>query len=142
MLHTTGLTSLDKGLSIQINLCDSLFSDLDQPTFNTSSQKSISIVEGRYLSVVCNATSNPNAEYRWTNSSGQIISGTRSLVFQAIKRSDAKAYTCIAVNAAGLETMSSLMVDVQCELKVYASVSHVISYVSSRHLPKVASKYC
>ena len=100
----------------QNNICESLFSDLDKPSFNTSSQISTSIVEGRYLSVVCNATSNPNAEYRWANSSGQIISNTRILVLPTIQRSDAKTYTCIANNSAGLETKSSLLVDVLCEL--------------------------
>ena len=98
---------------------NSLLLDLDRPAFNTSSQSNISVVEGRYLSVVCNATSNPNAEYRWTNPSGQIVSSTRTLVFQAIQRSEASTYTCIANNSAGLETTSTLAVDVQCELKFY-----------------------
>ena len=96
-----------------------LFSDLDRPIFNTSSQISISIVEGGYLSVVCNATSNPNAEYRWNSSSGQIISSTRTLVVKSINRSEASTYTCIANNSAGLKTTSTLAVDVQCELKFY-----------------------
>ena len=104
---------------MQNDIFESLSSDLDKPTFNTSSQSSISIVEGRYLSVVCNATSNPHAEYRWTSSPGQIISGTRILVFQAIQRSDAKTYTCIANSSAGLETKSSLTIDVQCKLNAY-----------------------
>ena len=100
-------------------LCNCLSSDLDEPTFNTSSQKNISVIEGRYVSIVCNATSNPNAEYRWTNSSGHVMSTTRTLVFQTIKRSDTEAYTCIANNSAGLETKSSLMIDVQCESNCY-----------------------
>ena len=101
------------------NVSKSLFLDLDKPTFNTSSQISTSIAEGRYLYVVCNAISNPNAAYRWTNSSGRIISNARILVLPTIQRSDAKIYTCIANNSAGLETMSSLMIDVQCELKFF-----------------------
>ena len=40
-------------------------------------------------------------------------------MFQAIQRSDAKTYTCIANSSAGLETKSSLTIDVQCELSAY-----------------------
>ena len=97
-------------------MCAVLFPDLDQPRFNSSWQSTMSIVESRYFSIICNATSNPKADYRWTDSSGQIISNTRTLVFLTIQRSDAKLYTCIANNSAGLEKRSSLMIDVQCKL--------------------------
>ena len=44
------------------------------------------------------------------------MSSTRTLVFQTITRSDTETYMCIASNSAGLETKSSLMIDVQCKL--------------------------
>ena len=100
----------------------SLFSDLDKPTFNTSSQSIVPVIEGRYLSVVCNASSNPNANYRWSTSSGKTISNTRNLVFSTIKRIEANTYTCIVNNSVGLEKNSSLTIDVQCEYKLYLMI--------------------
>ena len=43
------------------------------------------------------------------------MSGSRTLVFQAIQRSDAKTYICIARNSAGLDQRSSLKVVVHCK---------------------------
>ena len=97
----------------------SILLDLDRPTFNTTSPTSVSVIEGRYLSVACNATANPNAIYRWTTSSGNTISNTYNLVFENINRSDAKTYTCVVSNVPGLEKSSSLTIDVQCELSIF-----------------------
>ena len=58
---------------------------------------------------------NPNAQYRWTSSSGEIVSNTRYLEFPNIHRNDNETYTCVASNSAGLEKNSSLKIDVQCE---------------------------
>ena len=93
-----------------------LIVDLDQPTFDTKLPNTVSVIEGRSLSVMCSAAGNPNAEYRWINSSGATVSVTHTLLFQNISRSDAKTYTCIANN--GLEKNSSLSVDVQCEFSI------------------------
>ena len=94
-------------------------SDLDQPIFNTTSPTNVSVIEGRYFSVACNATSNPIAKYRWTTSSGNIISNTSDLVFGNINRTDATTYTCEATNGAGLKKSSTLTIDVQCEYAVF-----------------------
>ena len=112
--------------SNEIYIDFSLLSDLNKPTFNTSSQIQISVAEGNYLSVECTARSYPRAEYRWTNSSGAIVSAMRTLVFQTIQRSEANTYTCIAINAAGLEANSSLIVAAQCELECYQCVIMIV----------------
>ena len=57
---------------------------------------------------------NPNAQYSWTSSSGEVVSNTRYLVFPNINRNDAKTYTCVANNSAGFRKTSDLEVDVQC----------------------------
>ena len=101
------------------NLLYLLISDLDQPTFNTTLPNTVSVIEGRYFSVACNATSNPIAKYRWTTSSGNIISNTSDLVFGNINRTDATTYTCEATNGAGLKKSSTLTIDVQCEYAVF-----------------------
>ena len=88
-----------------------------------------SAVEGRYFSVICNATSNPSAKYKWTDSSGQIVSSTRILVFPTIQRDDAATYSCTANNSAGLETKSSLTIDVQCELDLPPLFLSLVCYV-------------
>ena len=104
----------------------SLLLVLDKPTFNTSSQSTVSVVEGRSLSVVCNTISNPNAQFRWNTTSGQIVSGYRTLVFQAINRSDAKTYICITRNSAGLDQRSSLKVVVHCKWNCCTIVDDII----------------
>ena len=58
---------------------------------------------------------NPNAQYKWTSSSGEMVSNARYLVFPNIHRNDTETYTCVANNSAGLEKNSSLKIDVQCE---------------------------
>ena len=66
---------------------------------------------------------NPNAQYSWTSSSGEIVSNTRYLVFPNINRTDAKTYTCVANNSAGLKKNSSLKIDVQCMYYFYTIFS-------------------
>ena len=111
------------------NVFTFLFSDLDHLTFNTSSQRSTSVLESSYFIVLCNATSNPTPSYSWTSSSGQLLSSTGALVFQNVQRSDAKTYTCMANNSVGLQKTSYLTVDVQCEFELNSVLLKHLSYI-------------
>ena len=89
--------------------------DLDKPTFNTTSNN-VALDEGEYLSITCNSVANPGAQYRWITSAGSLVSSTKTLEFQSLNRVNAKMYTCVANNSAGLEKSSNLTINVQCEL--------------------------
>ena len=94
------------------------FLDIDVPTFNTSSQNNILVAEGVYLSVVCNANSNPPIwRYTWMTLSQPIRSDT--LVFQRINRQHTGTYTCVAQLQSAAEKRSILVINVACKFAVY-----------------------
>ena len=90
--------------------------DVDVPTFNTTSQNSVSVVEGRYFSVVCNAKSNPPIwRYTWMSYSPSLFVRSDTLVYQSIKRQHAGTFTCIAQLQNAMEKRSSLVINVECK---------------------------
>ena len=93
------------------------FADLDTPTFNTSSQSNISVEEGRYFSVVCNARSNPKiSRYIWMSYSPSTFLRSDTLVYESITRQQAGTYICVAqVSQHTLEKRSSLVINVECK---------------------------
>ncbi|XP_065070051.1 receptor-type tyrosine-protein phosphatase S-like isoform X2 [Rhopilema esculentum] len=84
---------------------------IDRPALNVSVSKII-LNETDQLYVLCTSTSNPNAEYHWVDSSGASVVNAPLLSFPALKRSDAKTYSCIANNKVGKKTSANLTIEV------------------------------
>ena len=97
-----------------------LILDLDNPTFNTSSQNTIGVIKGRFLSVLCSANSSSNRLfYFWIKKDkyggDNRVSSTNTLVFQSIQKSDATTYICTALLSSATHSRSTLVIDVYCE---------------------------
>ena len=102
------------------------FLDIDQPTFNTSSQNIVSVVEGRYFSVLCKANSSPRiSKYTWSTVPQPTLSDT--LAFGNIQRSHAGKYTCVASINGFQEKNSSLVINVQCKFSFCSSLLYIFS---------------
>ena len=100
-----------------------LILDLDKPKFNTSSQNTIGVIKGRYLSVLCSANSSSNRlPYYWVKKDRyggeNRISSTNTVVFQSIQKSDASTYICTAFLDPISQRSSTLVIDVYCEFKL------------------------
>ena len=88
--------------------------DIDRPVLNVSVSKII-LNETDQLYVLCASTSNPSAEYHWVDSTGASVVNAPLLAFPALKRSDAKTYSCIANNKIDKKTSANLTVEVNCK---------------------------
>ena len=80
------------------------------------------VLEGRNISLHCNATGNPTPNITWTNddSSTVLYQGeTYSIV--NIQRQAAGDYTCTAWNGVGEQRNATATVTVHCKLPFYCS---------------------
>eukprot|EP00794_Sanderia_malayensis_P008073 gene8073-8937_t len=86
---------------------------IDTPELN-STLSSIVRIEKDPLSVRCQSTANPSADYQWiSNTTGKIISSTSLLLYASIDRKDSGSYYCNASNSVAVKSSSFISIDVQ-----------------------------
>ena len=98
-----------------------IFSCPDAPKLpSVSVSTSGEIIEGSSVNVTCSSDANPAANYTWYKDSQTMIQGPGEKVhFPSISSKDSGIYQCTSENKYGRINSSSLIIDVQCEYKIF-----------------------
>ena len=78
------------------------------------------IMEGRNLTVVCNASGIPAPMVAWIKVGGDMIINGSELVFTNISRTEAGEYSCEASNECG-NASETTTIEVQCKYRLLKS---------------------
>ena len=82
----------------------------------TSQQCSSPVTEGDNATLHCNATGNPLPSVAWIRASTRgIVSYSKMLFMEDIKRNRSGSYECLAWNGIGKNSTNSCTIDVHCK---------------------------
>ncbi|KAK7106149.1 hypothetical protein V1264_017439 [Littorina saxatilis] len=75
-------------------------------------QSSHDLSEGDDLTVTCDATCDPPCNFRWEDTSGSAVAGSKTLKLTDVTRANAGTYTCVADNGVGTPARRPINVNV------------------------------
>ena len=81
----------------------------------SSTAEGRALAEGETVEFTCSADSNPPAKLSWRRSGGNLLTTESSFIIQAVGRSSAGGYECVAVNQLGRSKPAIVDIHVQCK---------------------------